>query len=559
MVILGFLLHLCGAIMLLLFAVRMVRTGIERSFGASLRRMVTDNTASIRLVPMGAVLAIMLQSSAAVTLLVSSFAGNGVIAFAPALGMVIGADIGSAILIQILSFDLGWLQPVLLVMGGLLFLKTERRASRQAGRVILGIAFILLSLDLLRETVDPIREAGFLPAIASYMERDYITAFLTGVTLAFVMQSSVAAVLMCVTVVATGILPLNVGISLVLGCNLGSALIPVWLSRGYPAAARRIPLANLLLRGSAALCALFILNNANMLTGIEALHEAQALIFVHIAFNCSLIVFLPFRRLLEPAMIAILPDGPDTLGALGNPAFRSVLSNPPPASVRQSLAGLRREVLRMAGILNDMFEPVMDLYASPDRDKAREVCEMDEVINSALDGVRRYTATLQSDDLPRDQRKELRALVDYAIAIEAAGDIIVKRLVPLSEEMHLTGQVFSEEGRNELENLHARAMTNLMIAANVLVGSDVESARQLLREKAEMARLERKSRKHHLNRLAQGNPDSLGSSDRHLETAYLLKEFNSWVVSVAHPILDREGQLLKTRLIPDDNAHPATN
>jgi phosphate:Na+ symporter len=210
----------------------------------------------------------------------------------------------------------------------------------------------------------------------------------------------------------------------------------------------------------------------------------------------------------------------------------------------------------MAGVLNEMFDPVMVFYANPDRNKARALNDLDHVINTALDRIRRYAAEMQRDDLPRDQRRELRALVDYAIAIEAAGDIIVKRLLPLAQEMQTQGQNFSAEGRGELEYIHARVAANLAIATNVIVGSDVESARQLIEEKAEMGRLERKSRKRHLARLAEGDPDSFSTSDAHLETAYLLKEFNSWIVQVAHPILDREGQLLKSRLVEDPASDP---
>lgn len=537
--------------MLLLFAVRMVRTGIERAFGASFRRLVTSQNRAYRMVPLGVMLAIVLQSSAAVTMLVAGFAGSGAIAFGPGLGMVIGADIGSALLIQVLSLQLDWLVPVLLVIGGVLFLKTERRSLRQAGRVTLGIALILLSLELLRDAVAPIRDSGFLPAVSAYLERDYLTAFIAGAVLAFVMHSSVAAILMCVAVVAIGALPLSVGVSLVLGANLGSALIPVWLGRSETPKTRRIPLANLMVRGSAALLALFAINLIGTPGVITDLGGAQGLIVLHIGFNMALLLALPFAHLLERPMEVLLPGQSSLDPAAQNPAFRSLLTDAPPDAPQQAMSNMRRELLRMAGVLGDMFDPVMQIYARADPARAKEITNLDAVINTALDNMRRYASEMPRDDLPRDQRRELRSLVDYAIALEAAGDIIVKRLLPLAQDMHDNAQAFSSEGRDELEHIHARAAANLAIATNVIVGSDLESARQLIEEKAQMARLERKSRKRHLARLSDGDADSLSTSDAHLETAYLLKEFNSWIVTVAHPILDREGQLLKTRLVED--------
>ena len=128
--------------------------------------------------------------------------------------------------------------------------------------IILGIAFILVALRFLRETMEPIRDSGVLPALSAYLEKDFTTAFISGAALAFVMHSSVAAILMCVTVVAIGALPLGAGISLLLGANLGSALIPVWISRDMEPAGRRIPIANLALRGSAAILAVLMFNLA---------------------------------------------------------------------------------------------------------------------------------------------------------------------------------------------------------------------------------------------------------------------------------------------------------
>ena len=213
MAILGFLIQLAGATLLLLFAVRMVRTGIERAYGASFRRVITRSRNPAGAAGAGLIMAMVLQSSAAVALLVAGFAGSAGLAFGPGLAMIIGADIGSALLIQILSLNLEWLLPVLLTVGGLLFLKSTRRTRKQAGRMILGIAFILIALRFLRETMDPIRDSAFLPAIAGYLARDYVTAFLVGAALAFAMHSSVATILMCVTVVAIGALPVEAGVS----------------------------------------------------------------------------------------------------------------------------------------------------------------------------------------------------------------------------------------------------------------------------------------------------------------------------------------------------------
>ncbi len=212
MAILNFLINLAGATMLLLFAVRMVRTGIERSFGAKFQRWLTERTNLAGSGATGVMLALILQSSAAVSLLTTGLVGAGYLAFPAGLAVVLGGDLGSALVIQVLSFRLEWLVPLLLAVGGFLFVKTEGRRWRQAGRILMGVAFILISLQLLRQTMEPIKDSAFLPAIADYLARDFITAFLVGAALAFVMHSSVAAILMCVALVHIDAIPFAAGL-----------------------------------------------------------------------------------------------------------------------------------------------------------------------------------------------------------------------------------------------------------------------------------------------------------------------------------------------------------
>ncbi|GGH37200.1 phosphate:Na+ symporter [Cribrihabitans marinus] len=550
MAILTFIVHLAGATMLLLFAVRMVRTGIERALGPAFRTLVTTPRGPVPAAAMGMVLAIVLQSSAAVALLVAGFAGAGGLAFATGLAVILGADLGSALLIQVLSLNLQEVIPVLLAVGGVMFLRSERRNLRQAGRIILGIAFILIALEFLRETMEPIRDSQVLPAVAAYLERDYVTAFLAGAALAFIMHSSVAAILMCVTVVATGALPVAAGLSLLLGANLGSALIPVWLSRAMEPSARRLPATNLALRGAWAIVALLLVNRLPVLDTLPAMPPGQALVVVHVLFNAVLLVVaLPFCALVERPALTLFPDLPVPPESEVPLHYRSSLDPTALSRPAIALAGLRREVLRMEQVVEEMMTPAMELFSEFDRARMKAIRAKDSIVNEALDGVRRYAAGLPSDKMRKSDEKELRELLEYAIALEAAGDIVVKSLLPLAAEKAEKGLRFSKEGQRELQALHDRVLQNMRLAAQVLVSNDPESARLLLTEKDEMRRLHRASRKKHLQRLSAGEQVSFQSSDVHLETAHALKEFNSQITAVAYPILFREGQLLDTRLI----------
>lgn len=557
MAILTFLVSLAGATMFLLFAVRMVRTGIERSYGASFQRLLTGTGSQVHAGGVGIGLALVLQSSAAVTLLVTGFAAGGYLSFATGLAIVLGGDLGSALIIQILSFNLDWLVPVLLALGGYLFVKTEGKKLRQAGRILMGIAFILISLRFLREAMDPIRDSAFLPAVAGYLARDYITAFLVGGALAFVMHSSVAAILMCVTLVQIGAIPFEAGLSLVLGANFGSGFIPVWLSRGMSVTARRIPFANLGLRGTWAVICLFLVNSpllAALIGGnvLQSIEKGQLLVYAHLAFNGSLLLLaLPICTRIEPVMARLFsePVSATDTGLNGRPvsALEHGVYGPP----TQVLANLKRELLRMTDLVETMFRPLADLYQSGDKDQIKALQALDPEVNLCLSGIRAYVAGIPDDEFTKAELKAAREMVEYAIRLETAGDVAARRLAVLAGDLHKKNLRFSTAGWGEILRMHEAIMANLRLASNVLISNDLESARLLNSEKTELKRMERDSRKRHLKRLQSGERHSFDSSDIHLETLRALREFNSHVAAVSYPLLYQNGQLLETRLITE--------
>ena len=555
MVIVQFLLELAGATILLLFAVRMVRTGVERAFGASFRRLVTGSNARFRATFAGVALAAIMQSSVAVAMLIAGFASAGTLSFQLGLPAMLGADLGSALVIQFLSMETSWLAPLLLVTGGLMFLKSQSALPKQIGRALLGVALILIALELMRATVTPIRDSAFLPQISALLERDFITAFLVGAVLTFIMHSSVAAVLMFVTMVAIGALPLMVGISLMLGANLGSSLLPLWMTRAMPPVARQVPVMNAILRGTAAVIIVVVVNRSPLIELLPDVGAGHTVILGHVLFNALLLLAVPFSGLLGTITARVMAE--DVAGRDDMPAHhRSVLDLDALEDPTLAIASIKRELQRMLLIVEEMMLPVMGLLEDFDKDRMNRIIEKDLIINEALDGTRRYVADLSAvndrQNGKASNRKELRNLLEFAIAIEAAGDVVSKTLSQLAANRDRDGIRFSEEGLAELRGMHDRVVANIALAGNVLVSGDVGIARRLLEEKGEFTHRQRKSRKSHLKRLAKGRVESLESSDLHLETGLAFKEFNSHVASVAYPILAREGQLLDSRLVSED-------
>jgi phosphate:Na+ symporter len=544
------LVNLAGSVMLLLWSVRMVRTGVERINGGALRRAVRRATHSrISAAGIGAAVAALLQSSTAVAVLVAGFAASGLIATSQGLALVLGADVGSAVVVFMLSLDLSWLTPVLLLAGGSCYLNGRRKVVKQAGRILLGIALVLLSLRLMSEATAPLRDSEFLRISAGFLQSDLITSFLLGLLITWLMHSSIAAILLFTAIVTAGILPLTVGLALMLGANAGAGLIPIGLTRSVEIAGRRVPIGNLLCRASGALLALLALHWFNDMTAANATQAGLYVVAGHVIFNILLvIVCLLLLSPIEKITGKLLPDPSDTLA--DEAAFRrtSALDRSVIHLPRLALASATREILRMSDIVEMMVRPIMDIYEHYDTQRTKRIAELEEEVNKALSAIKLYLADISSNDMTRNDLNHSHELVSFAINLEAVGDIVTKNMVKLAKRKNADKLTFSTQGWSELTDLHSQVLINMQLALNVLVSGDRESARQLVQEKDRLRMQERNTNVQHLRRLQAGAMASIETSDIHLETARALRQINSLFASIAYPILSQTGDLLDSRL-----------
>ncbi|MFD1882800.1 Na/Pi cotransporter family protein [Paracoccus pacificus] len=548
------LLNLAAAVMLLLWAVRMVRTGVERAWGASLAGALRRARGGVAgMATVGTMLAVVLQSATAVGILAVGFAASGIIGAGAGIAALLGADFGSALVVKLLSFDLGELVPILILVGATLFLKVENRTWRQVGRVALGIAFVLLSLRMIGEATEPLRESAVLPQIANYLRGDQLTAFVSAAILAWLLHSSVATLLLLVQFAASGFLPVEAAAPMVLGANLGGAIVAVWLTRGAGLPARHIPLGNLIFRGIAAVIWLVLLQFVP--SPLQYLGDGGGvqLVNFHVLFNLSLLVFaLPFVGVVERLTARLWPVADDDaeIGA----AYHSALDRNTVNQPRLALASARRELLRMGEAVEAMLRPALNMLDGGDPKQILRLRAMDDEVNHRHTDIKLFIAEVNRGELTPEEAQRGLELASMAIDFEAIGDLIAKNLMNQADEKARRKLQFSNEGWAELSTIHARVVSNLHMALNVLVSSDPDTARQLVSEKSVLRRMERDSHDKHLARLRQGHAESVETSDIHLEVVRSLKEINSLLVKVAYPILAERGDLLESRLAGDDDA-----
>ncbi len=545
------LLNLAGAIALMLFATRMVRTGVERAYGDVLRyKLRTTMRNPLMAVLAGTGLSIALQSSTAVTLLVGSFAGAGIVSGMAGQLAVRGAEIGSAIVVKLLTFDLSLLVPICLATGTTMFMATERRDWRQIGRILVGIGLLLLSLEMIGHASEPLRESRLMPVIVDYFAGDPVTAYLLAALVTWLFHSSIAAVLLFVTLAGRGFIPPELGIVLVLGVNLGSSVIAPLLTRGAEPAVRVVPIGNLLMRGVGSLVMLVAFLAFKPPLGLLGANVPDQIVNAHILFNCLILLAgLPLAKLVYRASEWIVKQlaSPEAASTLAN-AELSALSEDALDVPSQALANATREVVRVCETVEIMLGRIMELYEGADDEKIKALAALDDRVDSKHAAIKLYLAKVTSRTLSEAEAFRCQELLGASVKLEQVGDIIVRNMLVHVRKKAERGLEFTPEGWLELSGFHASVMANARLAFNVLVSHDITTARQLVEEKDRLRDLEKTTSTSHFGRLREGTVKSLETSTIHLDTIRDLKQINSLLASMAYPVLEEHGLLRGSRL-----------
>ena len=551
MAVLVVLLNLAGAVALLLWAIRMVRTGVERAYGSALERMLKGSRGGrVNRVFLGMAAAMLLQSGSAVAVLAGGFVASGLIAAGPALALLLGADLGSALIVQVLSFDLAWLMPILFIAGGWMFLRGTSREVKQGGRILVGIGLVLVSLQLIAVATDPLRQSEALPAIVAYLSEDWVTCFLLGAIFAFAVHSSIATVLLVASMAAQQVLSVEPAIAIVLGANLGGALVPVMLTRLATPSARRVPIGNLIFRATGSVAALALLASFEPALALLRFPPALEVVLAHVVFNLAIIiVFLPLTDAIQPLLEVIIPDRSgdaergDPLTARSSHLDRSVLHTP-----RLALASATRELLHTGEVVEMMLRPLMEFFETGSKEQFKEIRYLIVEVNLVHTDIKEYLVELNRGAMDAYDAHRSMELANYSINLQHVGEVVGTNLLKLVEEMRSQRLSFSQEGKIDLMEQHAMVLSNLQLALNVLVSGDRESARDLVAEKERMREMEMRSQDRHLKRLQEGSVQSIETSKIHLETIRTLRQINSLVATIAYPILVEAGELLDSRL-----------
>ena len=540
------LLQLIGSVALLLWGVRMVRSGVTRALGAELRRIIAVSSRNPATgFASGLAVTTLLQSSTATALIIGSFAGRGMIGLSAALALMLGADVGSTLVAQLLAFDIKWLWTVLVAGGVGLFMSRQGDRPHALARAVIGLGLMLLALQELGHLAEALRESATVRLVLRAVGTEPLVALLFAAALTWAAHSSIAIVLLVMSLAAAGVVPPAVAVVFVLGANLGGAFAPWVALSGSPPAARRVPLGNLLLRGTMVLLALpFARLCAEMLATVTS-EPGRLVVMFHTAFNVALaIVGLPLVGVVARLLERWGADTPrDAQAVQPRHLDPGVLDTP-----SEALACAMRETLRLGDHVAAMLRDSLAAIEGSDLKLVKEVEKADDAVDRLHEAIKLYLVKASKAEMSDAESRRFVEILTFTTNLEHIGDIIDKNLMELAAKKIRKQLSFSPEGLAEIRAFHARITDTMRLALNVFATRDMALARRLFADKTSTRAAERDAAESHFTRLRDGRPESIETSAIHLDIIRDLKRIHGHLTAVAYPILEAEGELAETRL-----------
>ena len=541
------LLNLLAAVSLLVWGTHLVRTGILRVFGANLRKVLATSVGNRFTAALSGIgVTALVQSSTATALITSSFVAQGLISLPAALAVMRGADIGTALIAVVFSFDLSWLSPLLIFVGVVLFIPRQASTVGRIGRILIGLGLMLLALRLVTVSTEVLTQSPAIKALLASVGTDLLLEITLGMVLAIISYSSLAVVLLIATLAASGGVPLEVALGLVLGANLGSGVLAVLTTMRSQIEARQVPVGTLGFKIlGVVVVAPFIglwLQHVRPLLGEQS---ASVVVMFHLMFNVVVgVAFIgltgPFARWTQK----LLPKPQKAVsGTRPNHLDPSALSTPSLA-----ISNAAREALHQADVVESMLLGMLQVIRNNDLKLAEDLRRMDDQVDQLYSAIKYYLTKISREALAEEESRRWTDIISFTINMEQIGDIIERVLIDIEDKKIKPGRNFSEAGMAEICELHSRLLDNLRLSMSVFLNGSVRDAQKLLEEKARFRDLERAYATSHLGRLSANTVQSLETSSLHIDLISDLKRINSHICSIAYPILDSAGALAPNRL-----------
>lgn len=500
------IINLFGGLGLFLYGMKLMGDGLENAAGDKLKGIFDRMTSNpIKGVLTGTIVTAIIQSSSATTVMVVGFVNAGLMNLYQASAVIMGANIGTTITAQLITFKFDSFAPIFLAIGALMVLFTKSRKTKEIGHIVLGFGILFLGLNLMSAAMAPLKDSEIFKTLILRLNGHTLLGVLIGLIMTGILQSSSAATGILVALAKAGSLPLSVAIPVLLGCNIGTCVTALISSIGTSRTAKKAAVLHLTFKVIETIIFLIIpmgIVTAMVLkisptTGPNAIPKQIA--NAHTLFNIiNTIILLPFIKYLVAFVNRIMP-GDDEIDEAGLKYIDDRLLETPAIAFGQTT----NELVRMASKAKENYEIAMIGFIREDEEKIKEVYKNEKIINMLEHDITRFLVKLSNSELGEEQRSQLAAYYHVVNDVERIGDH-AENIADLATEMIAKDLKVSKEAVDEIGLMFDKTIGALEMSIDCFKNYNRDKADAVRKVEEEIDALEKKLRSSHIRRLNTG-------------------------------------------------------
>ncbi len=530
--------NLMGGLGLFLYGMNLMGDGLQKSAGAKLKKIIELLTSNVIMgVLVGMVVTMVIQSSSATTVMVVGFVNAGIMSLPQAIGVIMGANIGTTITAQLVSLDVDFLAPTALGIGIIIYMFSNKPKSKHLAEILIGFGILFTGMDFMKEAVKPLAEfQGFTDMLANFGHNP-ILGVLMGFAITAIVQSSSASMGMLIALASQGLIPITAALPILYGENIGTCVTSLISSIGASRNARRAAIMHLTFNVIGSLIFMFVLSKpiVAIVTAIDPTDASRQIANAHTLFNIiNVLLLLPFSKLIVKIALKLVPETntEEDDDAKASKYLDDRMIETPPIALSNTL----KETLRMGEKAKDSLRASMDGLTQKSSEKINFAFKREKLVNELQKTILNYLLKLSKAPLNDDAIETVDGLFNVVNDIERIGDH-AENIAELAQTVVESDLAFSEKGNAELKEMYDKVMSTYTYALQAMETSNPELAYKVIKLEEQVDMMEKSCRTNHLNRLNK-NLCSIDSGVIYLDIVTNLERISDHALNIAQQVIN---------------------
>lgn len=524
---------LIGGLAIFLHGISLTREGLQVVAGERLRTVVFALSKN-RLIALfsGIFITMILQSSTAATVMIVGFTSSSLMTLEQAMAVLLGADIGTTITVQLISFHLSAYALAVVSAGFIGRTFSQKRSNQYIAQIVMGFGLLFLGMKLAEDATIPLKSSAFFQSLIDYFSSRPLAGLIGSAMATIVLQGSAPTIGFLIALAGAGSLSIESAMPMILGANIGTTITPIFMTTKASMTGRRVAMAHAMFKLVGAILIFpFLKEFSAFLIHVEP-WATREIANGHTLFNViNALVFLPFIGV--GARLICKHYTPASEKERFGPKYLDVRALESPAL---AFGNAQREFLRMADLVNDMLKLSVKLMERSGLDLLSEIEDQDDKVDILNREIRFYLAKVTQEVLTRDQADRHMELISLSNDVENIGDVINHNMLALARKKISLGVTFSQQGWVEIQDFHGKVCENFDLALIAYSTRNEEVARKVLRHRKTLLVFENQLKEKHIGRLNNGTRESIETSSMHLDLLAHLRQINGYIGNIAYSV-----------------------